>query len=73
MKYGLTEYEQRGNISYVMGDGTLVNDVPGWFKLQVSQYGHEVVAMRKIGGRNWHIYCLTSVVCGFNLYKKESK
>jgi hypothetical protein len=68
MKYGLTESEQRGYLTCTWGNGTTDYDVPGWYKLTTTQYGHIGVARRKIGGRNWSYFGLLSCVDSFELY-----
>lgn len=72
MEHGLTEFEQRGYLTYVMPDHTYRTEA-GWYKLQTSQYGHVVVVRRKIGGRNWSMDCLVSIVESFKLDPKAGK
>jgi hypothetical protein len=62
---GLTHFEQRGFITYMMYDYTF-KTVEGWFSLNGG-----TVVMRKIRGRNSFFFCEADRVDSFEPYDKE--
>ena len=56
----LTNYEQRGTLTYVKPDGVNLKDSEGWFYIQGS-----TVVKRKIGGRNLFAFCSVKSVYDF--------
>ena len=66
----LTNYEQRGKLTYVKPDGMQFRDSEGWFYIDGS-----TVVKRKVGGRNRFAFCSVKSVYDFVPYetKKESE
>ena len=66
--HGLTEYAQRGYLTYVRPDHTYAADMPGHYYIQGGY-----VLRRKIGGRNWSAFCSVESVHSFELYDAEGE
>jgi hypothetical protein len=66
MEKGLTEFAQRGYLTYQKPDYAYSVGVAGWYYIQ----GNTVVR-RKIGGRNWSAFCSVESVDSFDLYDAE--
>jgi hypothetical protein len=63
MEHGLTEFEQRGYLTYMRPNYSFATDMAGWYRVE----GNTVVR-RKIGGRNWSAFCPVESVESFDLY-----
>jgi len=62
----LTDFEQRGWITYLNPNGRLVT-AEGWYMLTVNGHG---VVRRKVGGRNRSLYCSVDSMLSFELEVK---
>ena len=66
--HGLTEYAQRGYLTYIRPDHTYAADMPGHYYIQGGY-----VLRRKVGGRNWSAFCSVESVHSFDLYDAEAE
>lgn len=63
----LSNYEQRGKITYMKPDGLQFRASEGWFYVDGS-----TVVKRKIRGRNRFAFCSVASVYDFIPYQKEA-